>query len=147
MRKLVPLFVLTVLALRVAGARAADQDDLKRFQGEWRVEALEHDGEKAAQDKIKDARMTFKEDRFVMREDREKTFEGTIKLDPGRNPRTINSSVRGEEKKTTYGIYKFEDKDTLVICWGEGEDAKRPTEFSTRAKSGRRMITLKRDRP
>ncbi|HEV3143482.1 MAG TPA: TIGR03067 domain-containing protein [Gemmataceae bacterium] len=143
-------FVVVVsFAVAQPGLRADDaKDDLKLFQGDWKVVGLEADGKQAPAEAIKGVRMKIKGSVF------EGTYPGqtsgekaTVKLDSSKSPKQIDLVVlEGPEKgKTVEGIYKLE-KDRLVLCMRGPEVAEkgRPKEFKTDTDSGLGMMTLER---
>jgi uncharacterized protein (TIGR03067 family) len=70
---------------------------------------------------------------------------GSAKIDPTKNPMTIDVMyTEGDYKgQTGLGIYKIED-DVLTICRAAPDHA-RPTEFASRPGSGHTLMTYKRE--
>jgi uncharacterized protein (TIGR03067 family) len=141
----------TLLALAVAGSLAfapapfpkssrhvADQDDLKKLQGEWY--RVEYDGQperpplhvKIVHDKLE----------FV-------SASGTyvISIDPTKRPKRIDIRNSPEEQTPYYrGVYKL-DGDTFVYCLRGGvSEADRPLHFDT-GKQGAWTAMYKRTKP
>jgi uncharacterized protein (TIGR03067 family) len=118
----------------------AVQKELKKFEGTWVMVAAERNGVKAPEDAVKTVRVIIKGDKFTIKEG-DNTIEGTIVLDPSKNPRAYAASATENGKKiSTVGIYEF-DGDTLKVCYTpEGEE--RPKEFSTKGGTDEHPIML-----
>ena len=99
----------------------AGQKDLKTLQGEWTVPSG-FGGE---------VTYTFK-DKSLAIESPNRSYKMTIKLDPAAKPEKsidfqIDEGPDDAKGKTSLGIYKFEDDNTLVFCFrGEGD---RPAKY------------------
>jgi uncharacterized protein (TIGR03067 family) len=122
-------------------------EELQRLQGTWRVEAWEEGGKAVAAADLKKRGVFFGGNIFVFRRD-DKVFQaGSIQLDPGKSPRTINLSVREGEGKddVMLGIYALEG-DTLKLCF-DPQGQSRPADFKPEAKAGFTLITLKKPKP
>ena len=149
-------FASTLAALVLVGTLAADEppkkvptvaEELQRFQGTWQVEAWEEDGKAVKDAALKTRGVFFGANIFILRRD-DKVFQGgTIKLDPGKSPTTINLAVREGEGKddVMLGIYSLEG-DTLKLCFDPKAQA-RPKNFKPDAKDGFTLITLKKPKP
>jgi len=74
-------------------------------------------------------------------------INSTHKLDPTKKPKQIDAVRREvpQAGETLKGIYTL-DSDTFKVCFAPpGKD--RPTEFSTKAGTGFRLLELKRVKP
>jgi uncharacterized protein (TIGR03067 family) len=124
------------------------KQELKKFQGTWTVAALEENGQKIPEDKLKEAglKVTIKGNSFVYKVGDKTVVEGTFTIDPSKNPKQLDSEGMnpGGKKEKTIGIYRFE-ANTLVICFAP-DGKERPTDFKAPADSGRILETLRRDK-
>ena len=109
-------------------------EEMKKLQGTWKQIAYERDGVTEPLDEQGwEPRVTFTGDAFVVAlSDGSIPIKGTYKLDPTRNPKTIDwSDTIGEDAgKTLLAIYYLE-ADRLTFC-AAYPGQKRPTEFTTR---------------
>jgi uncharacterized protein (TIGR03067 family) len=139
-----PLVLLVGLLAGPAMAQDA-RKELDRLQGTWQVVSLEVNGEKAPAEALKDFKLLIKGDR-ASHQVGETTEESLLKLDPSRNPRTVDFVIVGgtDKGKTMLGIYKLEG-DMLTFCVAQpGTD--RPREFGSKPKSNIGLIVLRRDK-
>ena len=113
---------------------AAVAEEMKKLQGTWKQIAYERDGVTDPLDEQGwEPRVTFTGDTFVVTlADGSIPIQGTYKLDPTRDPKTIdwNDTIGEDAGKTLLAIYSL-DGDMFVFCaaYPGGE---RPTEFRTR---------------
>lgn len=112
----------------------ATTEEMKIFQGTWKQIACERDGVTEPLDEQGwESRVTFTDDAFVVTlADGSSPIKGTYKLDPTRQPKTVDwTDTIGEDAgKTLLAIYSLEG-DRLVFCAAyPGQE--RPTEFRTR---------------
>ncbi|HEV3262550.1 MAG TPA: TIGR03067 domain-containing protein [Gemmataceae bacterium] len=139
--------VLAVLAmgLLVAADKAKEdaKDDQKNIQGTWTAVSIEQGGEKLAEEKVKDSRITFGADGKAHMKHGDKAQELTYELDSAKKPKQI--TLKGDDGKTMLGIYKLDGDDlTICIC---GEDSnERPTEFATKDGTKTHLVVLKREK-
>jgi uncharacterized protein (TIGR03067 family) len=123
-----------LLALALGLGAAADgapgkakAKDLAAFQGEWRIDWVERDGEKT--ELGEDAVYTIKGNKWL-KGDQEIT---SIEIDPGFMPKLLDlTRVVADAKKGTKmeGVYRIIDGDTMEWCCHTGEGTKqRPAEF------------------
>ncbi|MDB5341711.1 MAG: hypothetical protein JWP89_88 [Schlesneria sp.] len=122
--------------------------DVESLKGTWVVVSAERDGRKLTDEQIKGVMLTFDGgEKVVVKKGDQPLFEGTIKIDPTKKPKTQDSTQtsEGENKgKITLSIYEVEG-DTLKICSAEpGKD--RPAEFSTQPGSGHFLRVYKREK-
>lgn len=147
-----PLACLVAVAL-CATARADDppkkapaaSDHLQRFQGTWRVEAWDTGGKPA--DDLKTREAFFGANVFVFRRAGKPVQAGTVQLDTGKTPHTINLSVREGEGRdeVLLGVYEL-DGDALKLCFDPKGQA-RPKDFKPDAKDGFVLVTLRKPKP
>jgi uncharacterized protein (TIGR03067 family) len=109
-------------------------EEMKRFQGTWKQIAYERDGVPEPLDEQGwEPRVTFTGDAFVVTlANGNIPIKGTFKLDPTRDPKTVDwTDTIGEDAgKTLLAIYSLEG-DRLVFCAAyPGQE--RPTELRTR---------------
>src|SRR5207237_5467399 len=81
--------------------------DAKRFEGTWQAVSVTHDGKELAKEKTEKMTLTVKGERYTLKTASE-TIEGTHKLDPSKNPRTIDAvrSAGPDRGKKILGIYE-----------------------------------------
>lgn len=105
----------------------AAKEELKKFQGTWRVELQDDDGKKFSEDDLKGRTVSFGMNLFLVRKKTAMEQLGKIKIDPAK--KTINASIEkgGREGDLLPGIYEF-DGDTLKLCFSTDGD-NRPKEF------------------
>jgi uncharacterized protein (TIGR03067 family) len=123
----------------------AAKEELKKFEGTWKLVSTEHDGEKAPEEAIKTAKAMTKGGKVMLSVDGKTIMEVDIMVDPTKKPKTIDATVTsGPDKgKKTVGIYEI-DGDMLKICFAEKE---RPTEFSAKKGSSCTLDVYKREKP
>jgi uncharacterized protein (TIGR03067 family) len=136
----------------------------KRFEGAWKLVAIEANGKKASQRQVEEVSRLRAEvlardlgmrpargsvGGFVVVHDgegrwTEQTGKGTVlgrgtsKIDPGKNPKTIDETgtrVGAKAEKTRLGIYEFVNADTYSVCMAAPGE-KRPAKFSTKGQGG-----------
>ena len=126
-------------------AGAAPQDDIKtelaKLEGTWATLYVEIDGKELKAD-VKNDRLVITGTAFTFTGT--SNMEGTLKIDPGKKPRTIDTETTAGEHKGTkmVGIYETDGK-RLMVCYRAAPGA-RPTEFSTSDKSDRILVIYKR---
>jgi uncharacterized protein (TIGR03067 family) len=152
MRRFAMVFAFLVAGggLSVAAGDAKEEavvKDLTALKGTWRVVSATRDGNKLTDEQIKNIRFTIGEGgQALVKNGEQILFEGTIKIDPTKIPKTEDAQTsEGENKgKTTLSIYEIEG-DTLKICSAEpGKD--RPAEFSSKPGSGHFLRVFKREK-
>src|SRR5262245_17530980 len=121
------------------GTDQAAEKEFKRFEGDWKLIALVHDGKGVDPGdnvlKIRGERITEKSSEDVMK----------ITLNPGKKLKEIDLiGVEGRHKgETMPGIYIL-DGDLLIICHAHVSDKGRPTDFGCVPESGRRLLVFQR---
>jgi uncharacterized protein (TIGR03067 family) len=109
-------------------------EEMKKLQGVWQQIAYERDGVSDPPDEQGlEPTTTFVGDRFVVTvADGSTPIRGTYRLDPTKNPKTVDwlDAVGEDAGRTIPGIYSLEG-DRFVFCAAyAGQE--RPTEFRTR---------------
>lgn len=139
-----------VVGLGLVAAAPGDKDkkdekgDLKKFEGNWVFAAWESAGEALPAEARETAKLSIKGDKYTF-EFGGMTEEGTIKLDAGKKPATIDLSITdGQDKgKNQVGIYKI-DGDKITICLAAPGAPDRPTEFKSTEDNGFILATVKK---
>jgi uncharacterized protein (TIGR03067 family) len=139
----VALACFTALSGSVAAPGLKDKDDkndLKKFEGDWKVESWVQFGQPVPMN----AKWSFKGDKYAL--DMESNLEeGSIKLDQGKKLATIDLAITGGscKGKDQPGIYKL-DGDTMTFCFAWPGTPDRPTDFASTQENRCILITLKR---
>lgn len=133
---------------------AADDDASKKMlrdlEGSYKVVAAEKAGEQSppgfldSLDKfvIKGDKLTIE---FKSKDGKSEVKSATIAVDASKNPGHITMKPNEGPKKdeTIQGIVMI-DKDNVKLCWGDGPNTSRPTEFRTSKENKNFMFTLKK---
>ncbi len=114
--------------------------------GAWTIISATDDGNEVGADLlrrklVKDGRVVIK-NRTVTHENPEtgETLVNAFTINPARLPREIN--LNSIDDRTMPGIFKF-DGDELVICFADGRNVERPTDFESKPGSSRIVLHLK----
>jgi uncharacterized protein (TIGR03067 family) len=126
----------------------AVKKDLEALKGVWKVVAVEKDGKKLGEEQLKGVTVRFDASGRASGHKGDKVlFEATFRIDPTKEPRTIDAvqTSEGENKgKPNPGIYEIKG-DTLKTCIAEsGKD--RPTAFSAGPGSGHTLRVYQREK-
>ncbi|HYV39250.1 MAG TPA: TIGR03067 domain-containing protein [Gemmataceae bacterium] len=154
MLKRITLVVLLMLLCISGSVLPAAQDkggaaktDLEKFQGTWVFVTTEEDGKPGPKFKRGSPiqTITFQGDKFEVKQNATVVQAGTQKLDPSKNPKTLDATVTEGEGKGTIqlGIYEMMG-DSLRACF-DRQGKSRPTEFKANAGSGYYLATVLRD--
>jgi len=143
------LHALLILAVGFLVAADAPKEDaakkeLKKSEGTWQVVSFESDGNKLGDDEAKQVVMVVKDGKYTVKMMDNVVSKGTMKIDPAKNPKTIDVMPdEGENAgQTMLGIYELKD-DEQKICIAT-PDKKRPTKFDGDAGTGQILIVFKR---
>jgi RNA polymerase sigma-70 factor (ECF subfamily) len=123
------LFVLK----REAPAKEEDKKtDKAKLQGTWQAVSGEENGRPFQDTFLTKYKATFTGDKVKLSAI-DDSGEGTYTLDPTKKPKTIDITIKENEK--AIGIYEVEG-DTLKLCMTEDKDGnERPTEFAGKDKA------------
>ena len=139
------LFVVTGLTAAADDKDKAIKEDRKKYEGTWQVVSLEVDGNKTAEEDAKKITVVNEADgKWAIEVEGKVVARGTSEIDPTKKPRAVDFTVtEGDNKgQTALGVYEFKD-DTRKVCLAPA-GKERPTEFSSKAGSGRILALLKR---
>jgi uncharacterized protein (TIGR03067 family) len=118
------------------------ENELKRFQGTWTQVAYERDGVKEPLDEQGwDPITTFTAEEFVVTlADGSIPIKGTYRIDPTRNPKTVDwmDTIGEDAGETLLAIYDLQE-DRLIFC-AAYPGLERPTEFTTRPRQVLRVF-------
>ena len=132
------------LALGDDSAKA--KDDGKKMQGSWRPVAAELGGKPFPDEVLKTMKLVLTDGKYTVTVG-EQTDEGTVKLNPAKEPRAMDiEGTKGPNQgKTIPAIYELTDT-TLRICYDLSGKA-RPKEFKTQADTQLFLVEYKRQKP
>jgi uncharacterized protein (TIGR03067 family) len=137
------LLLVSCVLLRLAAPVQDDvRQELAKFEGTWQTVYVEIDGKPFKGD-FKNDRLVIAGKNYQLTGPKVK-MEGTIKIDPSKNPRHMDTEVTdGDGKGTkTVGIYELDGQNLMVCyCMVPGD---RPTDFSTKGGSSRALVKYKR---
>jgi uncharacterized protein (TIGR03067 family) len=122
-------------------------EEIKKFQGTWKQIACEKDGVADTVDEFgREPKSTFTDETFVVAlADGRIAIKGTFKLDPTREPKTIDwTDTFGEDAGKTFLAIYYLENDQLIFCAAD-EGQERPTEFRTRL--GQVLRVCRRETP
>jgi uncharacterized protein (TIGR03067 family) len=145
------VFALVTVGLLVTSGVAREDEakkELEKLAGTWEAVSVEVGGKQLPEERIKDFKLIIEGDKYTTKAG-ERTIKGTIKIDPSKDPKTIDATrAEGDEKgKVLLGIYKLVDDDNLKLCFNEPDNKERPTEFKTAEGTKQRYYVLKRQKP
>src|SRR5690242_9946149 len=129
------LFVALVLGFATSIGAADDdakqkaiKDEWKRRNGTWEPGSAVIDGKERPGGKRKMV-LVYKDDRYMDTVGGRVVAEGTSKVDPTQNPKTLDITPEraGGKGKTALAIYKLEDDELTVCLAPPGQE--RPKEF------------------
>jgi uncharacterized protein (TIGR03067 family) len=142
-------YVLLVLAAGLLVAADKKEDaatkELKKLAGTWQADSYALNGQKAPPDDLKKIKLAMTADgKATVLSDGKAILKLTVKLDPTQQPKTIDLTfTEGDLKgKTALGIYELKG-DTFRLCRA-APGKERPSEFSSKPKSGHALMTYKR---
>jgi serine/threonine-protein kinase len=120
---------------------AAHKDDKERLQGHWVAESVENEGNQLPPEACAKYTLTITHKRLKSTGFSSDRSEGTFHVDETVTPRQID--LIGEDRVSQFGIYRF-DGDRLVVCMGDDDEKKRPTEFSSKGGKDRMVVVFKK---
>lgn len=128
-------------------AAEAIKKDRKRYEGTWRVVALEVDGNKVGDEDAKKISVVNGADgTWTLRTEDKEIGKGTSTIDPSKKPKTIDLLPTDGEGKdmVTLGIYEI-DENTRKLCLAPS-GMPRPTEFVSKVGSQHILVTFEREK-
>jgi uncharacterized protein (TIGR03067 family) len=147
MRKVVLTLLAVGLMLGADDKKDANKEELKKLEGTWKIESMEQNGTKVAEEEFKDLVVTVKGDTYTVKNGDKVIDAGTFKIDATKKPKTMDTTpTDGQDKgKTILSIYEL-DGDTYKECQAEAGSKNRPTEFSTKSGGGHTLFVMKRQK-
>jgi uncharacterized protein (TIGR03067 family) len=125
------------------------RQELKKLSGNWTLEFAENDGKKANEAQVKMVRLVLDGEKNTSLLDDKPISQGTQKLDPAKNPKTIDIEYTDGfyKGKTRLGIYELDgDTSSLKLCLAE-PSRERPTAFASAPGSKITLQVWKRVAP
>ncbi len=126
--------------------RAKAAAELKKLQGTWVIVAAEEEG---AKKKVPDdaEQLRFRGDTFITLHGGKVEQEGTIKLDPTKNPMEIDFHVEKDQRNVRIdrAIYAW-DGENLRVCMGKDRQT-RPKDFVGDPGSKQMAVIMNRKSP
>ena len=124
-------------------AAADAKDELKKFDGTWKVVRAEKEGKVLPDDKAKAIQVTIKDGKITIKDGNDVDV-ATLKIDPSKSPATIDFIPADDDKLRAPGIYAFEG-ETLKICWSSVR-SERPKEFASKMETETNLFILMREK-
>ena len=124
-------------------AFADAKDDLKNWDGVWKVTRAEKEGKVLPDEETKAMKVTVKEGKIIIKDSKDEDV-ATLKIDSTKNPATVDFIPSDDEKILAPGIYAFDGK-TLKICWARVGGV-RPKEFASTMESETRLMVLTKEK-
>jgi uncharacterized protein (TIGR03067 family) len=140
--------LLTLVALTISSARAADdpviKKDMAQLQGEWSMVSGSADGQAMPDQMRKQMKRVFKGDELTVTMGDQVFLKAKITIDPLKKPKAMDYDMtEGVTKgKKQVGIYEL-DGDTFKSCFAK-PGADRPTDFNP--GEGRTVSVWKREK-
>jgi len=138
------LFVACLLIAPGAVGQEITKRELEKLQGTWLFDSYEENGKQTPAADLKDKRIFFGANQFIIKNGEELLQVGSLKLDPIDGHRDIDATVvAGPHKGNTMrGIYLLKG-DVFKVCI-DPEGIERPKEFETAPDSGLFLAVYKR---
>jgi uncharacterized protein (TIGR03067 family) len=133
----------SVLVLAAPAPAEEGKKDAEKIQGTWTVVSMERGGEKGPEDKVKDVKFVITDGLITIKEPKREE-KANFKLDPTKNPKTIDFTPEKGKEGVAQGIYELKG-DTLKLCFTKPGGA-RPAEFATKAGTEQALIVLHREK-
>ncbi len=141
---------LLVCCIIPAGKAPADDSKGQKaetaLEGTWTLVSLEFDGRKLSDEDLVNGTMTIKGNKYVFKmQKKENDEEGTLKIDAGKKPATIDLDIlTGRSKgKKQVGIYEL-DGTSLKFCFSDPGETERPKEFKAGEGSKQTLFGFKK---
>jgi uncharacterized protein (TIGR03067 family) len=132
--------------------KEAVRQELKKFEGTWKLESQVRDGRASAPELLSKVRIIFVADgKYATWLDTKIIQRAELTVDPSKTPHTFAATITEGEVKgkslkglMVYGIYEFtgETRRLCYVVGGKSDD--RPTEFASKPGSGRYLEVLRR---
>ena len=147
MRRLLWLVLAVGFVIGADKVDDAAKKEMTKLEGTWIATLGEEEGNKAPEEELKKMKLVFKGDKFTATAGDRLIMEGTLQVDPTKKPRAVDlKSTKGRlQGQTGLGIYEL-DGDTLKLCLVE-PTRDRPSDFTSKAGSGRHFLVYKRQKP
>jgi uncharacterized protein (TIGR03067 family) len=117
---------LTVVVLALVARADAPKSDLQKLEGTWVMVSGESEGRKLSEEELKGSSLVIEGNKYTVKLG-ENPLKGTLKLNPTKTPKTIDStSVDGE---THLGIYELKG-DLFKVCLAQS-GKERPRDFNS----------------
>ncbi|HMF20298.1 MAG TPA: TIGR03067 domain-containing protein, partial [Gemmataceae bacterium] len=118
-------------------------DELKKFQGRWRVLRMEDD---TKYHELAKMLVEIKGKTWIFHNSENMELSHTFSIDPAAKPKTIDWTMtlkKGGDKTTILGIYTLEGNQ-IKLCFSDpgGENPARPKQF--RASKGSLLMILEK---
>jgi uncharacterized protein (TIGR03067 family) len=127
-------------------ADAANKKELARFEGTWRFDLVEVDGEKRPKAPFKTNKLIISRDGNYIVVQGKTITRGVMRLDLTKTPKQMDSTIsNGPNKGKTFAMIYELNGDTYKLC-GSYLGKERPAAFESKAKSGLIFQILKREK-
>src|SRR3984893_12849202 len=138
------LLAASLLMVPVASGQEISKRELVKLQGTWTFDSYEENGKQTPAADLKEKRIFFGANQFIIKNGEELLQVGSLKLDPIDGHRDIDATVVAGPNKgnTMRGIYFLKD-DVFKVCI-DPEGNERPKEFKTTPDSGLYLAVYKR---
>jgi uncharacterized protein (TIGR03067 family) len=151
MKTLLPTLLLGLMTVIISGARAEENEAVKKdialLQGEWTMVSGSANGQSMPDEMVKQMKRVCKGDETTTTMGGQTFMKAKITIDPSKNPKTIDYEMtEGFTKgKKQLGIYEV-NGDIFKSCFGK-PDGERPTDFTSTPSDGRTFSVWKRAQP
>ncbi|HEV3165743.1 MAG TPA: TIGR03067 domain-containing protein [Isosphaeraceae bacterium] len=137
--------MMIVAAGLLVGANHAEDKDQDKIQGTWKAVTVSRQGQ--TKDEDQDHHMVFEGDGFSIKQGDRVILKGTFKLDPAKDPKTIDLAItEGPQKdQTSQGIYALDGDKLKWVSAPPGKDD-RPKDFTTKEGAPHMMVVFDREK-